>query len=252
MAVSSKRRSSVPSAGVGSKGTNKSKRDDGKAAPKVLKLYTPPFRLSFPSLYRPNAGLNPTPDKKPKFGCTAIWTPADFTERDKVLWRKILKELDSRAQEAFGRPWKNLPEDKRGIRNGAIKSHLAGYGDGTRFANMTSLERPGVIDLEGNDISPEEGNAHLIYPGCICRATINIFTYGTKKGEVSKGTALGLRNLQRIKDGPRLDNRVAAQDDFEDEVDPEWLDDDEDTGDEDLEDGDDGDDDEDDDESDFD
>lgn len=193
-------------------------------APKVKKLTTPVFRLSFPSLWLAKAStISPATDSKPKYGCAAIWTPAEFSQQDKELWRAILAELDSVARESFNRPWKNLPEDKRGLRDGSSKSHLAGYGDGTRFANLTSLEMPGVVDLTKHDINPAEGNTHLIYPGCFCRATVNVFAYGTKKGDLSKGTALGLRNLQKIKDGPRLDNRVAAKDDFDDDVDAAWL-----------------------------
>jgi hypothetical protein len=189
---------------------------------------TPPFVLSFPSLWvarAPEEG-----EGKPKFGCTAIWTPSKFKDSDTALYNAIRRELDVVAQANFGKPWKNLPDNiKRGLRDGAAKEDVAGYGPGTRFANMTTLNRPGVIGPppDKEKIGPEEGNEDLIHPGCICRATVSVWAYGGKGSKQSKykGVAIGLLNLQKLKDGERLDNRVAAEDDFDEDVDSEWLDD---------------------------
>jgi hypothetical protein len=182
-----------------------------------VKLTTPVFRLSFPNLFEARASEE---GGKPKFGASAIWTPAKFTARDKVLWTKMLAELDAEAKARFGKAWKDLPEGvRRGLRDGASKD-LEGYGAGTRFANLTSKNKPGVIDVNKDPISPEEGNADDIYPGCYCRATVQVFSYDNK----GKGVGIGLRAIQKVKDGPRLDSRVAAADDFDDEVDAEWMD----------------------------
>lgn len=188
---------------------------------KVRKLITPPFRLSFPNLFVAKKNSD-DPEAKPKFGCSAIWTPAKFTDRDKKLWQAILAELDRVSKETFKKSWKELPPDvyKKGLRDGAAKDGLEGYGAGTRFANLTSNQRPGVIDADKSVISMEEGNTDLIYPGAYCRATVNVYAF-TKKG---KGVAIGLRNIQKIKDGERLDSRVAAEDDFDEDVDSSWLD----------------------------
>jgi hypothetical protein len=92
---------------------------------------------------------------------------------------------------------------------------------------MTSLNRPGVIDRDKSPIGPEHGNADLIYPGAICRATVNVWSYGGKgtKNAKGKGVGIGLLNLQKLRDGERLDNRVAPEDDFDDDADSEWQDD---------------------------
>lgn len=186
------------------------------------KLITPVFRLSFPNLFVARVSGD-DPNAKPKFGCSAIWSPAKFTDKEKVQWRAIIAEMDTESKNVFRKAWKDLDPSvfKKGIRDGAAKEDMEGYGQGTRFANLTTKNRPGVVDRDGEtDISPEEGNAELIYPGCFCRATVQVYSF-TKKG---KGVALGLRNIQKVKDGPRLDNRVAAKDDFDEEIESAWLD----------------------------
>jgi hypothetical protein len=193
---------------------------------KPTKLITPVFRLSFPNLFVARKGDNDDKDAKAKFGCAAIWTPAKFTPREKELWLAIMRGLDAESQRAFQSPWKELADNiRRGVRDGKAKKGVEGYGEGTRFANLTSNSRPGVIDVDKvTDISPEEGNADLVYPGCFCRATVNVYSFGLKPGSKGKGVALGLRNLQKVKDGARLDNRVAAADDFDEDIDAAWLD----------------------------
>ncbi|MFL9499189.1 ssDNA-binding protein [Rhodopseudomonas palustris] len=200
--------------------------DDDKGE---VRLYTPVFRLSFPNLFVPKASED-YPDAEPKYGLSAIWTPSEFTDREKKLWRAILAELDTVALAAFGRHWKELPDNiKRGLRDGAGKDS-PGYGPGTRFANITTKFAPGVVDKDGEtDISKEDGNTHLIYPGCYCRATVNVYSFGLKKGSKGRGVALGLFSVQKIKDGQRLDNRRSAADDFAgQEIDDRWLDDEDD------------------------
>lgn len=216
---------------------------DGKKRGK--RFTTPVFRVSFPNLFEARAGDPDDPNSKKKFGLQAIWTPGKFTAREKELWKAIIKELHAKSKEAFKRPWNELPDNiKRGLRDGAAKEGLEGYGEGTRFASLTTSTRPGVIAKDGETrISPDEGNADEIYPGCYARATVNVYSYGTKPGSKGKGVAIGLFNVQKVKDGPRLDSRVAAEDDFDEELDSQWLDendgDDFDDGDEDGDDEDD-------------
>lgn len=184
------------------------------------KLTTPTFRLSFPNLFEARA-VGDDPNAVPKFSCSAIWAPEKFTPKEKDQWRALLKELDRAAREEFDSPWKELPDNvKRGLRDGASKADKAGYGKGTKFASLTSKNRPGVCDVNKADISPEDGNADDVYPGCWCRATVQVYTYNNK----GKGIAIGLRNIQKVRDDKRLDNRVAAKDDFDEELEAAVLD----------------------------
>lgn len=184
------------------------------------KLKTPVFRLSFPNLFEARAASD-DPNAKPKFGCSAIWTPTAFTPKDKERWRALMAELDRVSKEEFKTTWKELPEGvKRGLRDGASKEELGGYGKGTRFASLTSKNRPGVCDAQGNDISPEDGNADEIYAGCYCTATVQVYSYNNK----GKGVAIGLRNILKVRDGERLDNRMSAKDDFAEDLESAAID----------------------------
>lgn len=185
----------------------------------VTKYVTPPFILSFPQLFEPSS-FDGGP---PKYGLSAIWTPADFTDNDKERMKQIRAALDEAAKSRFKMPVKDFPQNfKRGLRDGREKMDLEGYGDGKWFANITTKMRPGVVGLDKQPIGPEHGNADLIFPGCCCRATVCAYSYDNK----GKGVALGLMNVQFIHGrGPRLDSRTDAAEDFGDEgLDQQWLD----------------------------
>lgn len=181
-------------------------------AKEVKKLTTPPFLVAFPSLFEKSSFEGSTP----KFSVTAVWSPAKFSEQDKALWKAILQELEDASQAAFKLSWKDLDGKNRGIRDGKLKPDLEGFGEGTRFANLTTLIQPGVFDLSGNAIV----DADEVYAGCIGRATVNVYSYNNK----SKGTAIGLRNFQLIKKGKRIDGRGDGSKDFDGAaVDDSWL-----------------------------
>jgi hypothetical protein len=183
----------------------------------VKKVVTPVFRISFPALFEAKA----MEGSKPKYGCAAVFTPSKFSKSDKKRWKTVMALLDDASKAKFKKAWKDLPANiKRGMRDGAEKADLEGYGEGTRFANITSQMRPGVIDADKEPISPEHGNAEKIYPGCYCRATVTAYSYDNK----GKGVALGLQNIQKVADGERLDSRTDAAEDFDDDIDDKWLD----------------------------
>lgn len=176
----------------------------------IIKLVTPVFRVSFPNLFEPQS-MN---GGKAKYGLSAVWTPADFTDLDKKRWAAIKKAMDEESIRAFKKSVKDLPANfKKGLRNGNEKE-LEGYGPGTVFASLTTNLRPGVIDIDKTPIGPEHGNDSLIYPGMYGRATVNVYSYSNE----GKGIALGLMNFQRVRDGERLDSRTDAANDFEDDL----------------------------------
>lgn len=187
------------------------------------KYVTPVFRGSFVNVFSPQS----VDGGEPKFGLSAIWTPAKFGVKDKARWNAMMNALNAEAKAAFKKGIKELPSNyKKGIRDGEEKADVEGYGAGTKFASLTSKMRPGVVDLAGRPISPEEGNADEVYSGAFYQATVTVYSYNNK----NKGVSLGLYNLRKIKDGPRLDLRTDAAADFADdaEIDDDWLSDDED------------------------
>lgn len=215
--------------------------DTPKKATKV-RFTTPPFVISYPHLF---VAQKASDDKNAKasYSCAAIWKPEAFSVADKKLWQTMNAEIvrvcnaakwpggakcnaKNRAEVHKFLQEKFPQSAKTAIRNGGNERPDAqGYGPGSFFANLRTDSPPGVVDLSKTKIHPSEGNADEIYPGAICRATITIFAYPDgRKDNGGRGYSFGLGNVQKIKDGTRLDSRVAAEDDFDEEVDAAWLD----------------------------
>jgi len=181
----------------------------------MKKLLTPVFRVSFPSVFEASSYEGGVP----KFSVSAVWEPARFTDKEKVLWKAMYDLADEVCMAKFKKKAGSLPANfKRGFRDGEEKADLTGYGPGKVFAALSSKMRPGVIGLDRAPITdPDE-----FYPGCYARATITCYAYDN----VGKGYAFGLNNLQKIRDGERLDSKTDPEEDFgEAEVDSAWLDD---------------------------
>lgn len=177
----------------------------------AIKLKTPAFRVSFPKVFEAesfNGGA-------PKFSVAAVWDPSKFTPAEKRLWQAMTDLCDEVSMERFKKKMSELPANfKRAIRDGAEKADLAGYGEGTLFANLSSKMKPGLIDRTkgGSPITDE----NEFYPGCYAIATVSAYSYDQGGG---KGVALGLQNLMKVGDGDRLDSRTDAGDDFADDLD---------------------------------
>lgn len=197
------------------------------------RLTTPVFRLSHPHFFKAQKAL--TKGAPDKFSGVAIFEPKTMGEVDKKLWNAILKEVTAQINEVFKLNAPNRLEAQKALVKKYPKAWIAlrngdegdyadkkGYGAGKMFVRLASESPPGVVDLSGVTIHPSEGNADEIYPGCYCRATIVIKAYAHESG--GKGYTFFLGNVQKVKDGERLDSRVAAEDDFNEELDAAWID----------------------------
>lgn len=89
-----------------------------------------------------------------------------------------------------------------------------GYPEGSTFIRVTSDNKPGVVsripDADGKPTRIEDPNA--VYAGCIVNATV---TAGWYDVDGSKGVTFYLNNVQLVGDGPRLDSRTNAADEFD-------------------------------------
>lgn len=165
----------------------------------VKQVLTPVFRVSFPAVFEAKSFDN----GPAKFSVSAVWDPTLFTAKEKKLWDAMVGLCDEVSLERFKKKMDDLPGNfKKAIRDGAEKADLAGYGEGKLFANLSSKMKPGIVDLTGAPIT----NPDEFYPGCYARAFVTAYSYDNK----GKGVAMGLQNLQFIKDGERLDARTDA------------------------------------------
>jgi hypothetical protein len=99
------------------------------------------------------------------------------------------------------------------FRDGAEKA-TDGYGPGKTFLNVNSNRQPGVVSkYAGPDGKPLPiTDPDEVYPGCRVRVSLVPFAY---EAQGNKGVSFMLGNVQKLSDGPRLDGRLRAEDEFE-------------------------------------
>jgi len=176
-----------------------------------LKAVTPPFRVSFPSIFEASSYQG----GDPKYSVAMLFYPDKFSEADKRAWQAMQAIADAASKDKFKKLIKDLPGNfKRPLRDGAEKAHLDGYGEGMMFGTASSKQRPGLVDRNKQPILTEEE----FYPGCWARATVTAYPYDN----VGKGVAFGLHNLQKLGDDENFTGRMAAEDDFDDDADTVW------------------------------
>ena len=181
---------------------------------KMFKVQTPPFRVSFPSVFQKHSYKG----SEPKYSVTMIFDVEKFSEADKEKYKNMRKLLSNACKEKFGKKIKDMGSSfKRGLRQGSEKSDLEGYGEpGIMFAVAASKKMPGVVDRDKIEIGEED-----FYGGCYARATVSAYAYDN----VGKGVAFGLHNIQKLGDGEDFTGRTNAKDDFADDADDVWADD---------------------------
>ena len=167
---------------------------------------TSPFGLfSFPHLFVPRA---PSPGADERYSVSVVFNAeAQATEAYKHM-RKVALET---ARTKWGAKADDMIKNgqvRMPFRKGEEKEKYDGYNAGDIFINAWTKQAPGVIDGRLNDLGAED-----VYAGCVGRITYNCFAYDTQG---NKGVSFGLNNCQ-ITDltTPRLDGRVAANNDFD-------------------------------------
>ena len=171
-----------------------------------VKYMTPPFRASFPALHEPKLGPDGT--GKPKYSVRMMF-PKEAESKDKEMLAKIRASVkDSALKYWDGKIPVNL---KKPFKDGDTESDHDGD-KGYMIASARTDKKPGVVDARNIPIESPEAIQEKIYPGCWCRATILV---GATETGGSKCVHFILQNLQKLKDGERFDNRVAATEEFE-------------------------------------
>ncbi len=128
-----------------------------------------------------------------------------------LLFKKSadLTALRNAAKEArvamFGNKSNGLKDPFRSADE--METPVPGYKGGWMIT-AKSKNKPGIVDADLNPITDQLD----FYPGCKCRASVTAFAFD-KKG--SKGVTFLLNNIQKLKDGTRLDGRKKAEEEFE-------------------------------------
>lgn len=75
------------------------------------------------------------------------------------------------------------------------------------FINANSSTAPGIVDADRQPILERSE----VYSGVYGRASVNFYAFNTNG---NRGIAVGLNNLQKIRDGEPLGGKICAEDDF--------------------------------------
>lgn len=168
-------------------------------------LLTPRFRVAFPQIAEMKVFA---PGQKGRYSCVALFTPDQFTPKEKQQMAAILAAMDKVSVENFKKPFKQLDRSvyKTPFHKGEEKEQYAGFGVGTVFFTMSAYTRqPKILSIDGEThLDPAE-----LYPGCYARASVNPFA-----NLQWKSISIGMNNLQKLGEGERLDGSTTAEEDF--------------------------------------
>lgn len=179
------------------------------------RIISPLAILSYPHLHEPQAGQD---GKKPQYSAALVFTPELLAlpgEQEK--FQTMEAALIFVGQKKFGDKFAAQLQSesfKKGFRR---DGEAKGYGKGSIYVNVRNAEQPGFVYSwpESGTTKParvpQEKVREVFYAGSIVRASLSAFAFNRPD---SKGLSFALNNLQWIKDGPRLDNRKAADEDF--------------------------------------
>lgn len=162
----------------------------------TTRCMTPIFRASYANVFEPRAAGE---DGEARFSISMIF-PKDTD----------LSEMKACAKEAIKAKWGDKPPKNLHLpfRDGDEDREDDPAYENSIFVNASSKNKPGLVDAKVKPILDEDE----FYSGCYARATVNFFAFD-KNG--NRGVGVGLNNIQKIKDGDRLDSRKSAEADFE-------------------------------------
>lgn len=139
-------------------------------------------------LYKPYSAIN---GLEPKYFLTLIITKSEKAEIARL--RKVFEEVVSSNKDFLAD--KPLNKSTIGLRDGDNRENSV-FAD-SYYLTATSIEKPGVVDVDINPIlDPSE-----LYDGCFGRASITLYPY---LSNLDGGIAVGLNNVQKLKDGERV------------------------------------------------
>jgi hypothetical protein len=180
------------------------------------KVITGEAVLSYPHLDKPQ----PSNDgKPPKYSATLVFPKgSDLTLLKKAAIAAGVKKFGATYTLPNGQVITFEQAMVEGIfKNPFRKDGLAkGYPEGSVFINARSTQPVGVVYAHaGPDGKPakvplEKIRADL-YAGAIVLASVSAFGYDNSG---NKGVSFSLNNIQKLRDGARIDNRVNAEDEF--------------------------------------
>ena len=169
----------------------------------MSKVITPEAIISYPHVFEPQT---PPGASEPVYSCCLVFPDGTDMSELKATAAAV-------AKEKWGDKTKSLMEGgkiRMPFRNDGEEK---GYPEGSIFMNVKAKQAPGVVSkFAGENGKPAPiTDPKEIYPGAKVRASLRAYAYSVNG---NNGVAFSLGNLQKVADGPRMDGRLSAADEF--------------------------------------
>lgn len=164
-------------------------------------LITPPCTAIFVFVWEPRPSMNE--GQPAQYQISLLFKKKQWDEDPKC--KSIRLAVKAAAKAKFGDDARKLKDPFRLVDD--MDTPIQGYRGGV-FITAKSKNKPGIVDA---DLAPIDDPMDF-YPGCICRASVVPHAFD-KKG--SKGVTFLLNNIQKMKEGTRLDGRKKAEEEFD-------------------------------------
>jgi hypothetical protein len=160
-------------------------------------LKTPVFRVSFPNIFEKN-------EMSGKFQLDCLFdADADLSALKKAAGACVKAKWGDKVPKNLRSPFRDAGE----------KEQYEGYEKGMTLITMRSTKRrPGVVGPDGITHITEEED---FYGGCYARATCTCYAYGGPGTKIAPGVAIGVNNIQKVRDGESFSGATKPEDDFE-------------------------------------
>jgi len=171
----------------------------------MSKIITPAFRGSFVNVLKPRAFSE---SQDPKFSMVIA------IDKEDKFWQQLDKTIKEVATDKWGEVPKKL---KTFIKDGDDEEEKYNL-QGKRLFTASNKSAPGVLIKTENGLE-EVVDPEDIYSGAFYRASIRPYAYEYQN---SKGVAISLDNVLKVKDGEKFTSRTTAQDDFKEYLSEDW------------------------------
>ncbi len=168
-------------------------------------------RLSYANIWEPKA-INE--GGEPKYSVSVL-----IPKTDKKTLKAISDAIDAAIEAGIGKFGGKKPNKKQiklPLRDGDVERDDDAYA-GHYFLNANSKTAPQIVDQK---VQPVLDRSE-VYSGCYARVSLNFYAFNTNG---NKGIAVGLGNIQKVRDGEPLGGRSNAADDFDSLDDEDFLD----------------------------
>ena len=175
-------------------------------------MNTPEFRVNWPKVF---AAEKNDLNGQMEFSVMAVFPKgSDLSAMKADALKALVDKFGDRMQDAsfaaaLRKPFRKCKEKwKKDPKTGADIIPVGFEDPEATFINMKSLQKPGVVDQNVQDIS----ELRWFYAGCYAIASYRAYAYDNKG---NRGVSIGLNNIQKTRDGEPLGGRSAPTSDFQ-------------------------------------